>query len=239
MTDLSRVEAVTLDFFNTLVFHRDGRGRGRLLVEYLHAHGLGHAPWEHVVLYDIFESHDADYFPAAPQAVRDEYYVLFAQRVFERLEVTASAGAASRHASSLWQILGPACFDVFPDAVETLRTLKAEGYPLAVISNWQCGLRHFCTELGLSEYFDHIVGSADLGVAKPDARIFAETCARLGVPADRVLHAGDSVTDDYLGGEAAGLLVVLVDREPGPDPLTAGVIHGLGELPAMLRRSTP
>ena len=235
MTNVSRVEAISFDFFNTLIFHREGRGRGRLLMEYLQAHGLRPTPWEHGVLYDVFEGHDAEYSPEAPEDKREEYYVLLAQRVFERLNVPASEEDASRHASALWQILGPACFDVFPDALEALRTLSAEGYPLAVISNWQCGLRHYCSELGLSQYFDHVLGSADLGVAKPDGRIFADACSRFGVPADRVLHVGDTLADDYLGGEASGLLAVLLDRDPGPEPRAARVIHTLDELPAMLR----
>ena len=106
-----------------------------------------------------------------------------------------------------------------------------------MISNWQCGLRHYCSELGLFQYFDHILGSADLGVSKPDGRIFADACSRLGVPADRVLHVGDTLADDYEGGEAAGLLAVLVDREPGPTPRAARVVHRLDEIPAMLNRS--
>jgi HAD superfamily hydrolase (TIGR01549 family) len=237
LSELSRVEAITFDFYNTLIFHREGRGRGRLLVEYLQTHGLRPVPWEHRVLHDVFESHDTEYSPEAPHDQREAYYAVLAQRVFERLEVPTSHEAVSQHASSVWQILGPACFDVFPDVLEALQTLRAEGYPLAVISNWECGLRHFCTELGLSEYFDHILGSADLGVAKPDERIFADACSRLGVPADRVLHVGDTLTDDYLGGEASGLLVALLDRNPGVEYRAARVIHTLDELPGMLRHS--
>ena len=237
MTELSCVEAITFDFFDTLVFHRDGRGRGRLLVEYLQAHGLPHAPWEHAVLYDVFESFDTAYSPGAPEDQRDDYYAQLAQRVFERLEVPVSDGDVPRHASSLWRILGPACLNVFPDALEALRTLRARDYRLALISNWHCGLRHFCAELGLSTSFDHVLGSADLGVAKPDARIFADACSRLGVPAERVLHVGDTFADDYLAGEASGLLTVLVDRHPGAEPRAARVIHGLDELPGMLARS--
>ena len=206
-------------------------------MEYLQSHGLRPAPWEHQLLYDVFELHDTEYSPEAPQDQKDEYYALIAQRVFERLGISASYGDASRHASSLWQILGPACLGVFPDALETLQTLRAKGYPLAVISNWQCGLQHYCAELGLTEHFDHILGSADLGVAKPDGRIFADACSRLRVPADRVLHVGDTLADDYVGAEASGLLAVLVDRDPGPAPQAPQVVHTLDELPAMLKLS--
>ena len=111
------------------------------------------------------------------------------------------------------------------------------GYPLALISNWHCGIRHFCAELGLSGYFAHIVGSADFGVAKPDGRIFADACSRLEVPPDRVLHVGDTYADDYLAGEASGLLTVLVHRYPGPQLPAARVIHRLDELSGLLAHS--
>jgi HAD superfamily hydrolase (TIGR01549 family) len=236
LPELNRVEAITFDFYNTLIFHPDERGRGRALVEYLQNHGLRPVPWEHRFLHDVFEGHATDYCPEAPQDQREAYYALLVQRVFERLEVPASPETVSQHARSIWQILGPASFDVFPDALKALQTLRAQGYPLAVISNWEPGLRHFCTELGLADYFDHILGSADLGVAKPDERIFADACSRLGVPADRVLHVGDTLSDDYLGGKASGLLVALLDRHPGVESRAARVIHTLDELPGMLRR---
>lgn len=232
----ARVEAVTLDFFDTLIFHREGRGRGWALVNYLEAQGWAHDPWEHQVLYDVFADHDTGYAPDAPVDERATYHVQLAQRVFDRLQVEATAGDAARHAEALWEILGPASFGVFPDAPALLRTLRDQGYPLALISNWQRGLRHFCAELGLAGYFDHILGSADFGVAKPDGRIFEEACARLGAPPDRVLHVGDSLIDDYRGGQAAGLAVMLLDRDGGPADGVAHVIHGLAELPPLLER---
>jgi len=60
---LDEVEGISLDFFNTLVFHREGQGRGRALIKYLETHGFAHAPWEHQMLYDVFDEHDAKYSP--------------------------------------------------------------------------------------------------------------------------------------------------------------------------------
>jgi HAD superfamily hydrolase (TIGR01549 family) len=227
------VEAVTFDFYNTLVFHRDGRGRGRVLIEYLEEQGFEHAPWEHSALYDVFEPHDRDYEPAAPQRERDAYYLELAERVFRRLAVRPD-GDPRQHSEALWEILGPASFDLFSDVVETLEHLTAEGYPLALISNWQSGVRHFCQELGIAKYFDHVLGSADLGVAKPDPRMFVEAVHRLAVPADRVLHVGDTFEDDFIGGSSAGLSVVLIDRGAGVVPPVEGVIRGLVDLRRLL-----
>jgi len=216
--DVSSVEAVAFDFFDTLAFHRDGRGRGRVLYEYLEAHGLSPGPWEHQALYDVFESHDVEYSPAASVRAHEQYRYRIASRVFDRLTVAASEADVARHATALWNILGPRCFAIFPDALEALHTLRAEGIPLVVISNWQSGLRHYCHDLGIADFFDHIIASADFGAEKPDARIFHEGAARLGVRPDQLLHVGDSYDADYLGGEAAGLQVVLVARKTSAAP---------------------
>jgi putative hydrolase of the HAD superfamily len=105
------------------------------------------------------------------------------------------------------------CFDVYPDVTEALRTLQARDVPLAIVSNWQSGLRHFCSELQLSPYFEQVLCSGDLGFEKPDERIFLEACTRLGVAPERTLHVGDTYLDDYMGGQAAGLQVLLLARE--------------------------
>ena len=85
LSELSRVEAITFDFYNTLIFHREGRGRGRLLVEYLQTHGLRPVPWEHRVLHDVFESHDTEYSPEAPQDQREAYYAVIKKIVTQLL----------------------------------------------------------------------------------------------------------------------------------------------------------
>lgn len=230
------IEAVTVDFYDTLVFHRDGRGRGAAVVAYLEAQGLEHDPWEHAVLYDVFGEHESRYSPSAPRAVRTEYHVRVARRLFDRLQIPATPTELTRHAPALWEILGPSCFGVFADVRDGLGALRTAGYRIALISNWQSGVRHFCDELGILPLVDHVVGSADVGYAKPDPRIFHEAARRLSVPPDRILHVGDSLTDDYRGAEAAGLLSLHLVRDPQAETEAARVVRGLGEVAAILRR---
>ncbi|MCG6955054.1 MAG: HAD family hydrolase [Gemmatimonadetes bacterium] len=231
---LTEIDAVCVDFYNTLVFHREGIGRGRALIEYLEAHGFAHAPWEHQVLYDVFDQHDAKYSPHGSPGDRDAYYAYLADRVFERLEIPRSDGDARRHAAGLWRILGPDAFDVFTDVRGTLSALRAHGYPIAIVSNWQRGLRHYCTELRLSDHLNHVVASGDVGMAKPGPGIFLEACARLATRPGRVLHVGDSFAEDYRGGKAAGLQVVLLQTDPGPPPADVPMIRRLAELLPLL-----
>ena len=235
----SLMEAVTFDFFETLIFHREGRGRGHVLMDYLDSHRLPHAPWEHGVLYDVFDGLHARYRSDPSSADRGAQQRDIAERVFQRLDVECDSADLTRHASMLWEILGPASFGVYADALRVLPLLRGKGIPTALISNWQCGLAQFCTELHLAEYFDHIVCSAELGVAKPDPAIFLDTCARLGVSPERVIHVGDTIIDDYDGARGAGLGAVLVSRATEPEVAVERWIHGLDELPQLLELETP
>ena len=208
------IQAVTLDFYNTLVYHRAGPGRGAMLMEYLHRHGLQSDPWEHKVLYDVFENHHTEYSPRQSEPGRREYKERIAARAFRRLNIRAPDGAAVEHAGGIWEVLGPSSLAVFPEVVEVLASLRDAGYPVAIVSNWQCGLRHFCAELGLD--VDPVLASAEVGSAKPDTAIFDEACRRLGTAPASVLHAGDSVIDDYQGARGAGMSAVVVRRDGAP-----------------------
>lgn len=227
------VDAVTFDFYNTLVYHRGGEGRGRSLMGYLAAQGLRSDPWEHQVLYDLFARHGEEYAPRLSDGAKRRYHERLAERLFQRLRVRAPHDTAARHASEIWRRLGPDSLAVFPEVPAVLGALRRAGYRLAVISNWQCGLRHFCTELGLGAAFDHVLASAEVGWAKPDAGIFVEACRRLGVVPPRVLHVGDSPEEDVGGARAAGLRAVLLDRTGARlDPHAA--ISSLQALPEIL-----
>jgi putative hydrolase of the HAD superfamily len=176
------------------------------------AAGFDVPAWQHDFLYRIFAHHLSDYPGGSGTDDRHDYQHHLARRVFEVLRIAVEPGAPEEHAGEIWDILGPASLETFPDVVPTLETLKARDYRLIIISNWQSGLEHFCTDLGLAGYFEAILSSADEGVAKPDPRIFRSAAERLGVSTGEMLHIGDSPTDDYAGGSLAGCRVVLLDR---------------------------
>ncbi|MFQ5890922.1 MAG: HAD family hydrolase [Gemmatimonadota bacterium] len=213
MISADGIDAITFDFFNTLVYHRSGRGRGSMLLEYLSANGFESDSWEHQVLYDVFERHGIEYSPDQSAQEKHRYLRRFAERVFDRLNVGGGNGVAADHAADIWRLLGPGSLAVFTDVPDALRRLTAAGYRLAVVSNWQCGLRSFCVELGLGDVFEHVIASAEIGYAKPSREIFEEACRRLAVPPGRVLHIGDSVSEDVEGARGAGLHAVLISRD--------------------------
>jgi len=209
------VSAVSFDFFNTLVTHRDGLGRGARVMEYFRSQGWASSPWAHDALYDVFAKHGHEFLPEASEDTHRAYCRRVARTLFRRLNVQAEPAMADAHAVELWSILGPAHLVVFPDVDEALRQLRADGYRLVLISNWQCGLGRFCEALGLAPHFEAVVASAEVGVAKPDARIFSTACERLSVLPAQVLHVGDSQVDDVEGARRAGLHACLLDRDAG------------------------
>ena len=213
-----RVDAVCLDFYKTLADHRTGRGRGAILMQYLEAQGLASDPWEHQVLSDVFEPHGREYSPDLAPEPRSEYLVRLVERLFRRLNVQGANADAATHALAIWHVLGPSSLVLYPEVPRVLRALRAAGIATAVVSNWQCGLSHFCTELGIGGMLDAVIASAEVGSAKPEPAIFEEACRRLEVTANRTLHVGDTVLDDLEGARRAGLQAVLVQRGPSVDP---------------------
>jgi putative hydrolase of the HAD superfamily len=126
-------------------------------------------------------------------------------------------------------------FHAYPEVPGVLRELRAAGWRLVVVSNWDVSLHERLEETGLAELVDGAVASAELGAAKPDPAIFARGLELAGAAAADAWHVGDSPEADVAGARAAGLRPVLVAR--GGEPAGgdgAAVVRSLSELPALL-----
>jgi HAD superfamily hydrolase (TIGR01549 family) len=224
------VRALTFDFYGTLVYPRHGQGRGARLMEYLAQHELASDPWEHQVLYDVFGACGHRYSPWFSPAEQAAFEADLARSVFDRLRVQAPGSLVAQHANALWNILGPAGFAVFPEVANVLAALEQAGYPLVIISNWQAGLSGFCQAFGLGHAFGHVLASAEVGSAKPEAGIFLEAASRLSREPGEILHVGDTYRDDYEGATAVGFKALLLTREPSTIPNDAETITTLDGL---------
>jgi putative hydrolase of the HAD superfamily len=101
---------------------------------------------------------------------------------------------------------------VFPEVSDALGALRARGLTLGVLSNAPSTLPGFIERLGLMRYLDFAVVSAVEGVKKPDRRIFAAALSRAGVAPHEALHVGDMYFEDIVGGRAAGVNTLLIER---------------------------
>lgn len=224
------MRAVTFDFYNTLVYHRVGTGRGRQYQDYLAAAGLVSDPWEYQVLYDVFEYYGDSYSPALPEEAKLSFWIEFTRRLFVRTNVRARGLVDHvEHAPAIREIMGPDCLEVFDESLGVLRELRETGLRLGVISDWQKGLAYFCDELGIGRYLDVVVASGEEGCQKPDPRLFRIAAERMQVPGREILHVGDRV-EDIEGARAAGFSAALLVREGERTKAEAPVITNLREL---------
>lgn len=104
------------------------------------------------------------------------------------------------------------CFRTYPETVEALSMLRAEGFQLVVVSNWDYTLERTLVALGLRDFFDHVFASLECGVEKPDRALFKIVEKTIGVGPTQILHVGDNPLDDYQGARGAGWRSALLDR---------------------------
>ena len=129
---------------------------------------------------------------------------------------------------------------VLPSAhLEVLRQL-APRFRLGLISNFDHGPTAQCilADHGIGGFFAAIVISDDFGRRKPHPAIFVAALRELGVTVEDALFVGDSVSDDVIGGQNAGLKVVWLNAKrhalpPDVKP-PEHEIADLSELPVLL-----
>lgn len=141
-------------------------------------------------------------------------------------EALTAALADLRHSHrerNLWET--PAA-----DAPDALARLRAQGLRLVVVSNADGRLTELLEHTGLAAHVDAAIDSHDVGVEKPDPRIFEIALGRVGGRPEEAAHVGDVYHIDVLGARAAGVTPVLIDPldlQPGADCLR---IRSLTEL---------
>ncbi len=98
-----------------------------------------------------------------------------------------------------------------PRAEAALRLARAHGLRVGVVSNSNGSIAAILASLGFAPHLDFVLDSFEVGVEKPDPRIFALALERAGVPPGEAVHVGDLYSVDVRGARAAGLDAVLLD----------------------------
>lgn len=124
---------------------------------------------------------------------------------------------------NLWRV-------VRPGTVEALERLKSSGLKLAIVSNADGRVEADAKRYGLAPYFDVIIDSDVVGVAKPDPRIFHIALERLGVAPEETLYTGDIYSIDMVGARAAGVEAKLIDQLDRYHWVEHAKIRHVGEL---------
>lgn len=95
-------------------------------------------------------------------------------------------------------------------ALETLSELRSRGLRLGLISNCSGDVVELWEESPFGGLFDAVVLSADVGICKPDERIYRIALELLGVDSDEALFVGDGHSGELAGAEAVGIRAVQI-----------------------------
>jgi putative hydrolase of the HAD superfamily len=156
-----------------------------------------------------------------PRSTDAERLPLFLDGILRRLGIADDEGrrAAARavgkeHArANLWSRGGKG-------GRETLAALRQRGYRVGVVSNADGRVRRLLEQAGLSPFLEVVIDSAEVGIEKPDPRIFFAATERLGVESTSCAYVGDIYEIDVVGARAAGMHPILIGSGVVPESVT-------------------
>jgi putative hydrolase of the HAD superfamily len=103
-------------------------------------------------------------------------------------------------------------WQLYPDVIPLLERYKDT--PKGIISNGDGDQqRQKLTRTGIDHYFDVVVISSDIGVSKPDPKIFEHAAGQAGKPPSQCWYVGDKVDTDAKAAKDAGFVGVWVNRK--------------------------
>ena len=103
-----------------------------------------------------------------------------------------------------------------PDAVSTLEELRRRGHELGLITVCSTDVAELWEATPFRGLFDATVFSCEVGISKPDPRIYELCCEQLGVQAGDCLFVGDGANYELPGAEKVGMTALQL-RAPGED----------------------
>lgn len=111
-----------------------------------------------------------------------------------------------------------ASYTSWSDGAESLlRCLHARRHPMAVVTNGSKSQRDKIEALNASRYFEAVLISGEVAIAKPDPRIFRQALSRLNAAPGRSVFVGDSMEHDMAGARNAGMMTVYIKKGKAED----------------------
>lgn len=108
------------------------------------------------------------------------------------------------------------------ETLVALKALRANGFRVAIVSNCTVDSGTVLRSTPLVDAIDAMVLSYEVGVAKPDPRIYTTACDRIGVPAAACVYVGDGSDDELYGAESLGMRVLQTTQFADSDRSWAG-----------------
>lgn len=144
----------------------------------------------------------------------EPFWVKYDDFVFRELGVQGDSGKLHAELEKAFGEIIPKVdsWVEFPETKAALERIRARDFRLGVISNATDLTKRVLDNLGLTQYFDFVIVSSEVGCRKPRPEIF-RLAARMGKSSpSRAIHIGDKFAVDVVGASRAGMNAVLLDR---------------------------
>ena len=201
--------AILFDLDDTLFDHRHASAIALAAMHAAHAPDL---PFEAFAIRhaEVLERFHQRFL--AGELSLDDARVARMQTLFARFDRPLDAATAGR-AASLYREHHQANRRLVAGARELLEVLGDHCRLGIVTNNRTLEQTEKLRALNISGYFDTVVISEDVGVIKPDPRIFAIALERIGAQPREAVFIGDSWDNDIGGALSAGMAAVWFNRD--------------------------
>jgi len=212
MTNNNQIKAVFFDAADTLFFIKDGLGTTYSRV----ASNYGASPDPQKIKSSFskaFSSAPPLTFPGVSPHHRriseKNWWYRVVKNVFEDVGMFDNFDS---YFDELFEVFRTEAWELFPETMDVLSTLRKSGYKLGIISNFDTRVYDVCEKLAIYGYFGSFVISSEAGYAKPSPEIFSMALRKQGVNPSESIHIGDSIEHDIKGARTLGIEAVLLDR---------------------------
>jgi putative hydrolase of the HAD superfamily len=207
------VKAILFDFFGTIAVYGDMKEADeksyKIMYDYVSSK-------DNSVAYDWFVNVWNENFNTPitlDEKTEDTIFLTKISKVFKAFNIAISSSEIAQ--------IGQSCVNTwqshisFPEDMHlTFRFLKSK-YKLALVSNFDhpVHLRKLLVEKSLLNYFDSVVISGEIGINKPDSKIFETALKELNVLSSEAIFIGDNMIDDISGAQCVGCKIILMDAQ--------------------------
>lgn len=105
----------------------------------------------------------------------------------------------------------PAYEKLYPDTIGCLENLQSK-YHLGILANQLPGLENRLQAWGIKKYFDCIISSAEIGIAKPDPLIFQTALMQAKCKPCEAIMVGDRIDNDILPAKQIGMKTIWIKQ---------------------------
>jgi putative hydrolase of the HAD superfamily len=238
---MGRYDAVTFDYWNTLVWEEAGHLAGRRKEAWAGLLEEAGFAMERSLLDATFNRAWERY--VEHWTANQQYQAVHAaEEILEHLGFEVPAHVRRRLVESFTEVGHEAELHLTDNVADCLRALGEAGIRLGIICDVGMTpspvLRNVLERWGVLSLFDHWSFSDEVGHYKPSAVIFEHALAGLGTTAERTVHVGDIRRTDIAGARSMGMTAVrytgISDDTTQLSPEGHHVVADHADLPALV-----